>query len=171
MRDFYLVQDNFPQLICLKPQWPSISGLWYHWPIIDSEQPGWFVFQMWQRLKINIMLASYFHVSIPDSWLYIWEAFIKIWIQLDWESIRSSPRDGLNFCWQTSSGDHSETFLLSKLFCETSPSWLKVIGGAVGLVCWVDGLVGWWVGGCGWLDGWPLIFLCHPLAFWKWCMK
>ena len=49
--------------------------------------------------------------------------------KLDWELITSSPRDGLNFLWQTSSGDHSETFLLSELFCGTPPSWLKVIGG------------------------------------------
>ena len=34
-----------------------------------------------------------------------------------------------------------KTFLLSELFCGTLPSWLKVISGAVGLVCWVDGLV------------------------------
>ena len=64
----------------------------------------------------------------------------------------------LNLFLQTSKGDHSETFLLSELFCGTPPSWLKVIGGVVGL------LVGW-VGGCGGSDGWPLIFLCQPLAF------
>ena len=56
--------------------------------------------------------------------------------ELDWESIMSSPRDG---------------------FMVKSYRW----GG------WV-GLLGGWVGGCGecgGLDGWPIIFLCQPLAF------
>ena len=52
------------------------------------------------------------------------------------------PKGWFKFFLQTSSGDHSETFFHSKLFCGTSPSWLKVIGGAVGLV----GVVGWMVG-------------------------
>ena len=54
----------------------------------------------------------------------------------------SRPRDGLIFFKKTSSGDHSETFLLSELFCGTPPSWLKVIGGVGGWFCWLDGLVG-----------------------------
>ena len=36
-------------------------------------------------------------------------------------------------------------------------TWLKVIGGVGGF--------GGWVGGCDGSDGWPLIFLCQPLAF------
>ena len=102
---------------------------------------------------------------------------------IDWESIRSSPRDGLNVFWQTSSGDHSETFLLSELFCGTPPSYLKFICGlggwvrAGGWVWWWGGwlgLLGGWVGGCGecgGLDGWPIIFSCQPLAFWRCCIK
>ena len=53
-------------------------------------------------------------------------------MKLDWESIRSSPRDGLNmsfpslstafFFGQTSRGDHSGPFLFSDLFCGTPPS-------------------------------------------------
>ena len=50
----------------------------------------------------------------------------------------SSSGDGLNFL-----GDHSETFLLSELYCGTPPSWLKVIGGVVGWVCGRGGLDGW----------------------------
>ena len=34
------------------------------------------------------------------------------------------------FCW-TSSGNHSEPFLLFEFFCGTPPSCLKVIGGVV----------------------------------------
>ena len=36
--------------------------------------------------------------------------------KLDWESIRSSPRDGLNLFLQTSSVDHSKTFLFLNFF-------------------------------------------------------
>ena len=34
------------------------------------------------------------------------------------------------FCWM-GLGDHPETFLLKALFCWSTPSWLKVMGGWV----------------------------------------
>ena len=85
--------------------------------------------------------------------------------KLDWESIRSSPRDGLSTsyrltkgildCWTvyrvlTHIGAGIWPFLLSKLFCGTPPLCLKVISR-------VGGCVGW--------GGWPLRFLSQPLAF------
>ena len=42
------------------------------------------------------------------------------------------PQKSFKFFWQTSSGDYSETFLHSELFCGTPPSWLKVFGGVGG---------------------------------------
>ena len=45
----------------------------------------------------------------------------------------------LNFFWQTSRVDHSETFLLSEVFCGTPPSCLKVMGWVVGVGGWPTG--------------------------------
>ena len=33
-------------------------------------------------------------------------------------------------------GDHPETFLLKALFCQSTPSWLKVMGGNVQAAMW-----------------------------------
>ena len=35
-------------------------------------------------------------------------------------------------------GDHPETFLLKALFCQSTPSWLKVRGGWSSRVCWCE---------------------------------
>ena len=59
---------------------------------------------------------------------------------LDWESIRSSPRDGSSTSYRLTKGFWP--LLLSELFCGTTPSCLRVISG-----------VGGWMGGCGGLGG------------------
>ena len=64
--------------------------------------------------------------------------------RLDWESIRSSPRDGLSTSHRLTKGTLEPEFGLSYFlnFFMLKSYW------------WVDGLVGWWGGWLVLLDGW-----------------
>ena len=43
-----------------------------------------------------------------------------------------------NFLGWVGRGDHPKTFLLKALFCQSTPSWLKVRGGWSSRVCWCE---------------------------------